>query len=82
MLSLLLHNLTFSSPRSQDDDPVRDCITHEIKVYAYNNNNTNHRTTKTKPVDAKSITYTDPSKNNNNKDSELKTGDILRISKY
>ena len=38
VLSLLLHNLTFSCPRSQDDDPVRDCITHEIKVYAYNNN--------------------------------------------
>ena len=42
MLSLLLHNLTFSCPRSQDDDPVRDCITHEIKVYAYNNNNNNN----------------------------------------
>ena len=42
MLSLLLHNLTFSCPRSQVDDPVRDCITHEIKVYAYNNNNNNN----------------------------------------
>ena len=42
MLSLLLHNLTFSCPRSQDDDPVRDCITHEIKVYTYNNNNNNN----------------------------------------
>ena len=26
---------------SQDDDRVRDCVTHEIKVYAYNNNNNN-----------------------------------------
>ena len=42
VLSLLLHNLTFSCPRSQDDDPVRDCITLEIKVYAYNNNNDNN----------------------------------------
>ena len=39
ILSLLLHNLPFSCPRSLDDDPIRDCITHEIKVYAYNNNN-------------------------------------------
>ena len=36
--SLLLHNLTFSCPRSQDDVLVTDCITHKIKVYAYNNN--------------------------------------------
>ena len=36
-MSLLLHNLPCSCPRSQGDDPVRDCITHEIKVYVYNN---------------------------------------------
>ena len=42
MLSLLLHNLTFSCPESQDDDPVRDCITHKIKVYTYNNSNDNN----------------------------------------
>ena len=42
VLSLLLHNLTFSCRRSQDDDPVRDCIIHQIKVYAYNNNNNNN----------------------------------------
>ena len=41
VLSLLLHNLTFFCPRSQDDDQARDCITYEIKVYAYNNNNKN-----------------------------------------
>ena len=34
-------NLTFTYPRSQDDDPVRDCLTHEIKVYTYNSNNNN-----------------------------------------
>ena len=42
VMSLLLHNLTFSCPRSQDNNPVRDFITHEIKVYAYNNNNNNN----------------------------------------
>ena len=36
-----IHNLTFFCPRSQDDDPARDCITHEIKVYAYNSNDNN-----------------------------------------
>ena len=39
VLCLLLHNLTFSCPRSQDVDPARDYITHEMKVCAYNNNN-------------------------------------------
>ena len=42
VLSLLLHGLDFSCPRSRDDDPARDCITHVIKVYAYNNNNNNN----------------------------------------
>ena len=43
MLSLLLHNLSFSSPRSRDDDSAGDCITHEVKVYTYNNNNNNNQ---------------------------------------
>ena len=42
VLSLLVHNLTFSCPRFEGDNPVRDCITYEIKVYAYNNNNNNN----------------------------------------
>ena len=42
VLSLLLQNLTFPWPKSQDDNPARDCITHEIKVQAYNNNNDNN----------------------------------------
>ena len=43
MLSLLLHNLSFSSPRSRDDDSAGDCITHEVKVYTCNNNNNNNQ---------------------------------------
>ena len=35
-----------------------------------------------KPVDVKSNTYVDSSKEINNKDPELKIGDIVRISKY
>ena len=42
LLPLWLQNLIFSCTRSQDVDPARDCIAHEIKVYAYNNNNNNN----------------------------------------
>ena len=35
-----------------------------------------------KPVDVKSNTYIDSSKETNNKDPTLKIGDIVRISKY
>ena len=35
-----------------------------------------------KPVDVKSNRYVDSSKEINNKDTKLKTGDILTISKY
>ena len=39
MLSLLLHNLTLSCSKCWDDDPVRDLITHEVKICAYDNDN-------------------------------------------
>ena len=45
-------------------------------------NNTYHVTIKLKPVDVKSSTYIDSSKENNNKDPKFKIGDIVRISKY
>ena len=45
-------------------------------------NNTYHRTIKMKPVDVKTSTYIDSSKQINNKDSKLKIDDIVRISKY
>ena len=35
-----------------------------------------------KPVDIKSGTYTDSSKENNEKDPKFKISDIVRISKY
>ena len=41
VLSLSFHNLTFSYPRYWNDDPAKDCTTHEINVYAYSNNENN-----------------------------------------
>ena len=45
-------------------------------------NNTCHRTIKMKPVDVKSSTYIDYSREINDEDPEFKIGDIVRISKY
>ena len=45
-------------------------------------NNTYHITIKLKPVDVKSSTYIDSSKEINDKDLKLKIGDIFRRSKY
>ena len=45
-------------------------------------NNAYHSTIKIKPVDIKSNTYIDSSKEINNKDPKFKIGDIVRISKY
>ena len=45
-------------------------------------NNTYHSTIKMKPIEVKSSTYIDSSKEKNDKDSKLKTGNIVRISKY
>ena len=45
-------------------------------------NNTYHSTIITKPVDVKSKTYINSSKNNNKKDPKFKIGDIITISKY
>ena len=42
-------------------------------------NNTYHSTTKMKSVDVKSSTYTDSSKEINDKDSKFKIGDIVTI---
>ena len=43
---------------------------------------TYHNTMKMKPVDVKSSTYTDSSKEINDKDLKFKVGDIVRNSKY
>ena len=45
-------------------------------------NNTYHSTIKIKPVDVKSNTNIDSSKEINDKDPKFKVGDIVRISKY
>ena len=45
-------------------------------------NNTYHSTIKMNPIDVKSNTYIDSSKEINNKESKFKIGDIVRISKY
>ena len=45
-------------------------------------NNTYYRTIKMKPVNVNSITSVNSSKEVNEKDPKLKTGDIVRISKY
>ena len=45
-------------------------------------NDTYHSTIKVKPVDVKSITYIDSSKEINNNNPKFKIGDIVRISKY
>ena len=45
-------------------------------------NNTYHNTIKMKPVDVKSSTYIDSSKDNSESDPKFETGDIVKISKY
>ena len=45
-------------------------------------NNKYHRTIKMKPIDLKSNTYINSSKEINNKDPNFKIGDIVRILKY
>ena len=45
-------------------------------------NNTYHITIKMKPVDVKSSTYIDSSKEVNDKDPKCKISDTVRISKY
>ena len=57
-----------------------DCI-NELDDIVKKCNSVYHSTTKVKPVDVKSNTYIDSSKESNEKDPELKIGDIVRISK-
>ena len=45
-------------------------------------NNTYHDTIEIKPVDAKSSTYIDSDKNNNNGDPKFKVSDHVRLSNY
>ena len=45
-------------------------------------NNTYHRTIKMKPIDVKDNTYTNTSRDVNDKDPKFKVGHHVRISKY
>ena len=45
-------------------------------------NNASHSNIKKKSVDVKSKTYINSSKKNNNEDTKLRIGDIVKISKY
>ena len=45
-------------------------------------NHTYHRAIKVKPVDVKSNTYLNSSKEINDEDPKVETGDIVKISKY
>ena len=53
------------------------CVKHIVNKY----NNTYHSTIKMKPVNLKSNTYLDSSKEINKNDYKFKIGDIVRISK-
>ena len=50
--------------------------------YIVNKYNNTYRNTIKMPVDVKSSTYIDSSKENNDKDPKFKVGDIVRISKF
>ena len=71
MLSLLLLNLTFSCPRSQNGDPVSDCITHEIKVYNNNNNNNNNNNKNNDINNNNTNNNKTNNNNNNNNDNDI-----------
>ena len=55
---------------------------HKLDDIVNKYNNTYHRTIKMKPVDVKSNTYINSSKEINDKDPKFKTDDIVKISKY
>ena len=55
-------------------DKLDDIVNKYNKIY--------HSTIKMRPVDVKSNTYIDSSREINDKDSKFKIGDIVRISKY
>ena len=54
----------------------------QLDVIVNKYNNTYHSTIKMKPVDVKSNTYINSSKEINNKDPKFSIGDVVRISKY
>ena len=60
----------------------RSVYTNKLNAIVDKNNDTYHRTIKTKPVHIKPSAYTDSSKETNDEDPKLEFGDIIRISEY
>ena len=60
----------------------RNVYSDKLDDIVHKYNNTYHSTIKMKPVDVKSRTYINSSKEINYKDPKLKIGDIVWISKY
>ena len=73
-----LKNKIYKCMNSVSKNVYIDKLDDIVKKY----NNTYHNTIKIKPVDVKSNTSINSSKENNNKDPKFKIGDIARISKY
>ena len=66
-----MHNFSF-----------KKCLFDKLDNIVNKYSNTYHRTIKMKPVDVKSSTYIDSSKEISDKDPKFKIDDIARISKY
>ena len=60
----------------------KNVLIHKLDDIVNKYNNTYHSTIKMKPVDVKSNTYIDSSKEINDKNPKFKIGDNVRISKY
>ena len=73
-----LKNKIYKCMKSISRNVYIDKLDHIVNKY----NNTYHSTIKMKPVDVKSNTYINSSKDINDKDTKVKIGDITRISKY
>ena len=73
-----LKNKIYKYMTSVSKNAYIDKLDNIVKKY----NNTYHSTIKMKPVDLKSSTYIDSSKESNNKDPKFKIGDIVRMTKY
>ena len=79
------------STQNEGKSVVAERFIRSSKIYKYMTsvsklddivNNTSHSTINVKPVDVKSNTYIDSSKEINNKDPKFKIGDIVKILKY
>ena len=73
-----LKNKIYKNITSVSKNVYNDKLDDVVNKY----NNTYHSTIKMKPVDVKSNTYIDSSKEINDKGFKFKIGDIVRISKY